>query len=333
MPRGSLRHYSSRGRRSGVQRDTAVMCLVLAILVNFAGLYLTHRMMLATFEPFEPTPKREEVFGLDLFSDDEFGADLEPASRGEGERPDPNDDDPSSSPKDEQPGDARPRDRAKPKPEEEPTGRPDAAGAGDDQGVGRDQGAVDDTQVGPGDDDLVSAPDGELAGSGDARGGTHGRPDPLANLGGSTSMLDKTFGPAPSADRMRDVDEGVDSVLESKRHLYGSFFNRMRDRVVEHWDPNRAHNRADPDGSRFGNSNRTTVLMVRLDASGKLLKTVIVQKSGAPHLDEEAIRAMQAASPFPNPPSGLPDAKGHIEFLVGFTLDFSGVARMFRMQR
>ena len=73
MPRGSLRHYSSHGRRSSVQRDTALVCLILAIVVNFLGLYLTHRMLLATFEPFEPRERPPEVLEFGLYEPDEIG--------------------------------------------------------------------------------------------------------------------------------------------------------------------------------------------------------------------------------------------------------------------
>jgi TonB family protein len=50
-----------------------------------------------------------------------------------------------------------------------------------------------------------------------------------------------------------------------------------------------------------------TVLMVRLDDQGKIVKIEVERESGAPHLDEEAERAMRAAAPFPNLPEGLAD--------------------------
>jgi TonB family protein len=178
----------------------------------------------------------------------------------------------------------------------------------------------------PGEDEaegeaLHDAPDGADAA---------GKPD-LAGLGGSTRALRAAFGTHGTPDDLREVDEGELSILKTRENLYASFFNRMRSRVQEHWDPEGAHNVVDPQRSRFGTSPRTTVLWVQLDAKGAITKVAVIRDSGAEHLDQEAVRAMNAAGPFPNPPDGLIDASGHIEFDFGFTLDFvEGSQRIFR---
>ena len=77
--------------------------------------------------------------------------------------------------------------------------------------------------------------------------------------------------------------------------------------------------------------DRLAYLWVQLDAKGTITKVAVIGDSGAEHLDEEAVRAMNAAGPFPNPPDGLVDSTGHIEFDFGFTLDFvEGSQRIFR---
>lgn len=168
---------------------------------------------------------------------------------------------------------------------------------------------------------LHDAPDGAAAA---------GSPD-IAQLGGSTRALRAAFGTHGTPDDLREVDEGDLSILKARENLYASFFNRMRSRVQEHWDPEGAHDAVDPRRTHFGTAPRTTVLWVQLDAKGTITKVAVIGDSGAEHLDEEAVRAMNAAGPFPNPPDGLVDSTGHIEFDFGFTLDFvEGSQRIFR---
>jgi TonB family protein len=155
----------------------------------------------------------------------------------------------------------------------------------------------------------------------------------LAALGGSQGALRAALGDRGNRDDLRDVDEGETNILKAKRNLYASFFNRLRDRVSEHWEPERANKAADPQQKIYGTSPRTTVLWVQLDKQGAVTKIVVKQSSGADHLDEEAIRALKAAAPFPNPPDDLIDADGNIEFDFGFILDFVEGGRIFRAQR
>ena len=212
---------------------------------------------------------------------------------------------------------------------------------GQDQAQPREQGQENGQQQGQADADgqqgeaqgdaqgLMSAADGSQQQSGAAKSGSR---DPLAALAGSPGALRDAFGPNGSHDVLRDVDEGVDNVLDSKKHRFASFFNRIRDAVADQWRPQQAHDAADPSRAKYGDKQRTTILMVRLDESGELLKVVIERASGAPHLDEEAVRAMKAAAPFPNPPAGLAE-DGHIDFRFGFILDFDGSTRIFRYQK
>jgi TonB family protein len=155
----------------------------------------------------------------------------------------------------------------------------------------------------------------------------------LAALAGSKGALKAALGEHGTHDDLRDIDEGETNVLKAKRSLYASFFNRMRDRVSEHWEPERANKAADPNQKIYGTSTRTTVLWVQLDSQGAVTKIVVKRASGAEHLDEEAIRALKAAAPFPNPPEDLIDGDGNIEFDFGFTLDFVEGGRIFRYQR
>jgi TonB family protein len=307
--RPALRTLGVARRRDGRSWPEIAGLLLAALLSNGIGVYSTSVALARALEP-KPLPKREKVVEFDLVPGSSPSNDMRPEAVGAQALP-------------EREAQARAPDSS-PKPKPGPArDKTESAKGGD----GSEQ--VDDRPPGAGDDTLVVADDGELEGAGT---GTGGKPDPLAGLGGSPSMLDKTFGRPVAVDRMRDVDEDAKNILDSKRHLFGSFFNRLRDRVAENWQPQKAHERADPNGSRFGDSQRMTVLMVRLDDRGEILKIEVERESGAPHLDEEAERAMRAAAPFPNLPEGLVDEQGHVDFRFGFILDFNGGSRIFRYQ-
>jgi len=51
--------------------------------------------------------------------------------------------------------------------------------------------------------------------------------------------------------------------------------------------------------------DRTTAFEIVLDAGGRLEDVRIVAGSGLDFLDQEILRAVRNAAPFPNPPAGL----------------------------
>lgn len=213
-------------------------------------------------------------------------------------------------------------------------GDPDAAASAEGEGTHSAETPADaeaDGEDAHADHPLAESADGSeavLGGGDQARRGQPGEP----NLAGSPGTLRQAFGPPGTLDPLVDVDEGTENILDSKRHRFASFFNRIRDRVGDEWRPQKAHSAADPQGSRFGDKRRTTVLMVRLDETGELQKVIVERSSGASHLDDEAVRAMKLAAPFPNPPQGLAE-HGHIDFRFGFILDFDGSFRIFRYKK
>ncbi len=178
--------------------------------------------------------------------------------------------------------------------------------------------------------ELVEAPDGSEPGAAPT-------PDQLAKnwgkLGGSTGMLHDSFGTVGRPDRLPEVERGRESVLDSKAHLYASFFTRMRQRVLEHWNAQKAIDRHDPYAKQLGELARTTVVRIGLDRSGAIVELGFVRESGVEYLDAEAIRALRAAGPFPNPPPGLFDGDDDFVITVAFTVEPDGSARVFRPGR
>lgn len=146
---------------------------------------------------------------------------------------------------------------------------------------------------------------------------------PATSRANALANLQALSGETRSDDALMDVEEGDETSLNSRKFRYWDFFNRVKERVREHWRPQDVYRRRDPNGRIYGVQDRLTVLTVTLDDRGALQRLVTVKDSGAEFLDEEARRAFQAASPFPNPPVGLLDDSGKVTFQFGFLFEIS----------
>lgn len=158
--------------------------------------------------------------------------------------------------------------------------------------------------------------------------GTHSNPSPgTINLRPDFGTLSRIEG-NPAPDHVTGVKEGDQTLLNSRRYVYASFFNRVKQQVAQHWNPNLVYRRRDPYGNVYGVKDRHTTLKVILTKGGKLRKVFVVNSSGLKFLDREAMRAFRQAQPFPNPPEGLIDKDGNIQFKFGFFLQISSPPKM-----
>jgi TonB family protein len=153
------------------------------------------------------------------------------------------------------------------------------------------------------------------------------------SLGGELSLtpspaqLARAIG-SGTQDALKDIDDGEETALNSKKWRFATFFNRVKKQVEEHWHPAEVYRRRDPTGSIYGHTNRLTMVRVQLKPNGHLANVALELPSGLEFLDDEAIQAFRAAQPFPNPPNALIDANdGLINFQFGFLFDLSGVSR------
>lgn len=172
-------------------------------------------------------------------------------------------------------------------------------------------------------DDLGHRAEGELP---DGDSGAPSRQTrataPRPGLRGTAEAMRKTFGGSGSHDSLSGVDEGTETIINSERFRFASFFNRIRDRVAEHWEPNEVMARVDADGRLYGRRTRKTLLHVKLTPTGAIQKIDVMGPSGVRELDKEAIRSFHQAAPFVNPPREMVDAStGLIEFDFLFILD------------
>jgi TonB family protein len=175
------------------------------------------------------------------------------------------------------------------------------------------------------------SPDGTLSPLGkspqeSAPSGGSSQPGGLAALMPSEQQLAHAIG-SGTQDALKDIDDGEETALNSKRWKFSSFFNRVKRQVADHWHPEEAYRRRDPTGSVYGSKNRLTILRVQLRPDGTLANVALEQPSGVDFLDDEAIEAFKQAQPFINPPRQLID-NGVINFRFGFLFELSGAPRM-----
>jgi TonB family protein len=155
---------------------------------------------------------------------------------------------------------------------------------------------------------------------------------PDLNLKPSQEQLERALG-GGNVDHMDDVLAGDETAVNSKRWVHASFFNRLKRQVAQNWDPASVWRRNDPNGQVYGYKTRITEVRVALSTKGDLSKIVVTTPSGVSELDEEAVRAFQAAGPFPNPPKELANTEGLITFAFSFYFEIGQPRSSWRVVR
>src|SRR5262249_51807081 len=132
---------------------------------------------------------------------------------------------------------------------------------------------------------------------GSEQGGTPGEPNEgqelpnVQELKPSQDQIARAVG-SGAADYLKDVDEGEDTLLNTKRWKYASFFNRVKRAVAQEWHPDIAYRLRDPSGQIYGQKNRLTILKVSLKPDGSLREPIVIEKPcGVDFLDDEAVNA------------------------------------------
>lgn len=169
-----------------------------------------------------------------------------------------------------------------------------------------------------------------LAGGPGAAAGAN--PPGLADLRPTGDAIARAVG-SGSNDYLKDVDEGEETLVNSKRWKYASFFNRVKRAVSQSWHPDTAFRLRDPTGQIYGQKNRLTVLKVSLQPDGTIRDILVERPCGVDFLDDEAVSAFRDAQPFPNPPNGLVDKESNlITFRFGFFFEITetGGFKVFR---
>lgn len=150
--------------------------------------------------------------------------------------------------------------------------------------------------------------------------------DPEASTKRETESTPESNGSEASAssDYIKDVDQGLETLLNAREFKYYTYYNRIRRQLSQHWEPKvRAKLSQMFKQGRYlaSATDRVTKLIVILDTKGNLVKVQMIKDSGVTDLDDAAIEAFQSAAPFPNPPKGIVDPDGTVKIRWDFVLE------------
>lgn len=126
-------------------------------------------------------------------------------------------------------------------------------------------------------------------------------------------------------DYVKDVEVGLETMLNTREFKYYSYYNRIRKQLSQHWEGRVREklSRLFREGRAPAatNRDRITKLMIVLNDKGTLVRVQILSDSGVRDLDDAAIEAFRAAAPFPNPPKGIVENDGTVKIRWDFVLE------------
>jgi TonB family protein len=180
---------------------------------------------------------------------------------------------------------------------------------------------------------LAMAHPSEMQGSAQAEGSGPGAPASMPGLpNGRFPQLKLTLdnplealGPiagGPMPDHLPNVEEGEETLLNSRSFRYAGYLNRVKETVGRIWttDVQDVAQRRDPTGQTYSYKDRRTVVEFTLDRKGDICDVKLQSSSGVEFLDRVAVEAFRKAERFPNPPPGLVGEQGIVTLPFAFTL-------------
>lgn len=126
-------------------------------------------------------------------------------------------------------------------------------------------------------------------------------------------------------DYIKDVDQGLQTLLNTREFKYYSYYSRIRKQLAQHWEGEVRERLSKM--FREGRSpaatsqDRITKVIVVLNSAGTLVRVQLLADSGVKDLDDAAIEAFRAAAPFPNPPAGIVEEDGTVKIRWDFVLE------------
>ncbi len=125
-------------------------------------------------------------------------------------------------------------------------------------------------------------------------------------------------------DHLRDIDQGLETLLNAREFKYYTYYNRIRRQLSQHWEPKvkvKLSQMFKQGRHLAAATDRITKLVVVLDRGGNLVKVQVLKESGVTDLDDAATEAFQSAAPFPNPPAGIVEKDGTVKIRWDFVLE------------
>lgn len=127
-----------------------------------------------------------------------------------------------------------------------------------------------------------------------------------------------------TSDYLKNVDQGIETLLNTREFKYYTYYNRIRKQLSQYWEPKVREkvNTMFQQGRKIASAtDRTTKLLIILNEKGTLVNVQVLSDSGVRDLDDAAIESFRAAAPFPNPPKGIIEDDGTVKIRWDFVLE------------
>ncbi len=128
-----------------------------------------------------------------------------------------------------------------------------------------------------------------------------------------------------SNDYVKNVDQGLETLLNTREFKYYSYYNRIRRQLAQHWEGKVREKLSKMYRERRAPANisddKITKIIVVLNNVGTLVTVKIISDSGVRDLDDAAVEAFREAAPFPNPPKGIIEEDGTVKIRWDFVLE------------
>ena len=114
------------------------------------------------------------------------------------------------------------------------------------------------------------------------------------------------------------------TLLSKREFVYYSYYARIKEAIRQHWEPDvreKVKIIYRQGRSIASAKDRVTQVLVVLNGKGELMRVEVLGQSGVDQLDNAAVEAFRAASPFPNPPKGMIESDGTVKIRWDFVLE------------
>jgi len=138
---------------------------------------------------------------------------------------------------------------------------------------------------------------------------------PVEDLG-EEMMSRSEIGPVPDDRPVPPAEDQETITLDTQDKRYVSYARAIKERIMHHW-------RYPPEARLNLVEGKLTVLF-SLTRAGQMARADILQPSGFPVLDREAIRAIRAAAPFPPFPEHVTVGRLNIQASFDYRLTARG---------
>lgn len=128
---------------------------------------------------------------------------------------------------------------------------------------------------------------------------------------------------ASSSDYVTNIEQGAQTLLNTREYAYFSFYQRVRKQLEQYWEPGlrqRLKTMFDRGRQLAADKEHSTHLTVVMNGEGTITRILVEGTSGFLDLDQAAVEAFNKAGPFPNPPKGMIEHDGTVKIEWEFVL-------------